>query len=127
MKVVAANVLVLATPLYVDGMTGPLKMVVDRMIPLGEPKIEYREDHCRHSGRGPLSDRKVVLVSNCGFWEMDSFNALVTHVKAIAKNLNAAFAGANQQIAKQVRRVAGAGTDGYASERARARMDRLSS
>jgi len=93
-ELLTADVLVLATPLYVDGMTGPLKMVVDRMIPLGEPKIEYRDNHCRHPGRSAIKDRKIVLVSNCGFWELDNFDALVAHVKAIAKNLDAVFAGA---------------------------------
>lgn len=93
-ELLAANVLVLATPLYVDGMTGPLKIVVDRMIPLGEPKIEYRDDHCRHPGRSAIEDRKMVLLSNCGFWELDNFDAVVAHVKAIAKNLDAVFAGA---------------------------------
>jgi len=93
-ELLTADVLVLATPLYVDGMTGPLKMVVDRMIPLGEPKIVYREDHCRHPGRGDGRDRKLALVSNCGFWELDNFDALVGHVRAIAANLDATFAGA---------------------------------
>ncbi|MCX5643884.1 MAG: flavodoxin family protein [Phycisphaerae bacterium] len=93
-EVVEANVLVLATPLYVDGMTGPLKTVVDRMIPLGDPKIEMRGDHCRHPGRSTVKDRKMVLVSNCGFWELDNFDTLVSHVQAIARNLDAAFAGA---------------------------------
>lgn len=93
-ELLAADVLVLATPLYVDGMTGPLKMVVDRMIPMGEPRILFREDHCRHPGRGTVTDRKMVLVSNCGFWELDNFDALVGHVQAIAKNLDATFAGA---------------------------------
>jgi multimeric flavodoxin WrbA len=88
-----AEVLVLATPLYVDGMTGPLKAVVDRMIPLGDPKIELREDHCRHPGRSAIRHRKMVLVSNCGFWELDNFDALVHHVQAIVKNLNMVFAG----------------------------------
>lgn len=93
-ELMEANVLVLATPLYVDGMTGPLKTVVDRMIPLGDPKFEMREDHCRHPGRSAVKDRKLVLVSNCGFWELDNFDALVGHVQAIAKNLDAQFAGA---------------------------------
>ena len=93
-ELLTADVMVLATPLYVDGMTGPLKMVVDRMIPLGEPTIEFREDHCRHPARGDLAGWKMVLVSNCGFWELDNFDSLVSHVQAIAKNLNATFAGA---------------------------------
>lgn len=89
-----ANIVVLATPLYVDGMSGPLKMVMDRMIPMGCPTIELREDCCRHPGRSTVKDLKMVLVSNCGFWEVEHFDALVTHIKAIAKNFNAAFAGA---------------------------------
>ena len=93
-ELLTANILVLATPLYVDGMTGPLKMVVDRMIPMGEPKIVSREDHCRHPGRSDVENRKIAIVSNCGFWELDNFDALVSHVKAIAKNLDATFAGA---------------------------------
>jgi multimeric flavodoxin WrbA len=93
-ELLTANVLILATPLYVDGMAGPLKMVVDRMIPMGEPKIVSRQDHCRHPGRSDVEDRKIALVSNCGFWELDNFDALVSHVKAIAKNLDATFAGA---------------------------------
>ncbi len=93
-KLREADILVLATPLYVDGMTGALKMVMDRLIPLGDPKIEFREDHCRHPGRGPARNGKLVLVSNCGFWELDNFDALVGHAKAIARNLNMAFAGA---------------------------------
>jgi multimeric flavodoxin WrbA len=82
-ELLTANVLILTTPLHVDGMTGPLKMVVDRMIPLGEPTIELREDRCRHPGRGRVRDRKMVLVSNCGFRELDNFDALVTHIKAL--------------------------------------------
>jgi len=93
-ELLTADILVLATPLYVDGMTGPLKIVLDRMIPLGNPKIEQRGDHCRHPGRGTVKDKKLVLVSNCGFWELDNFDALVGHVKAIARNLDAVFAGA---------------------------------
>jgi hypothetical protein len=36
----------------------------------------------------------VVLVSNCGFWEMDNFEPLVTHMRAICKNACWEFAGA---------------------------------
>ncbi|MCU0916709.1 MAG: flavodoxin family protein [Planctomycetes bacterium] len=93
-ELLAANVLVLATPLYVDGMSGPLKTVVDRFIPMGEPRIEFRADHCRHPGRSAVKDKKMALVSNCGFWELDNFDALVSHVRAIARNLDATFAGA---------------------------------
>jgi multimeric flavodoxin WrbA len=90
-----SDVMVFATPLYVDGMSGPMKMFLDRMIPLGLPFIELRDDHCRHPARDPhLHQGKVALVSNCGFWELDNFDALVTHMEAICKNFGREFAGA---------------------------------
>ncbi len=90
-----ADVFVLATPLYVDGMTGPMKNLLDRIIPLAEPFFELRDGHNRHPGRYHRGYRqKVVLVSNCGFWEKDNFDALVHHVEAYCRNANAEFAGA---------------------------------
>jgi len=93
-KLTKADLMVLATPLYVDGMTGALKNLLDRTIPYAEPYFELRDGHCRHTGRVKGGGRKVALVSNCGFWEMDNFDALVAHVAAMCRNLGAEFAGA---------------------------------
>ena len=95
-KMEAADVMVLATPLYVDGMTGPMKNLIDRIIPGAQPFFEMRDGHIRHPGRGEKRSTKgkMVLVSNCGFWELDNFDALVVHVEAICKNANMDFAGA---------------------------------
>jgi len=76
-------------------MTGPMKNLLDRIIPGAQPFFELRDDHIRHPGRGETrSPRRMVLVSNCGFWELDNFDALVVHAKAICKNTNMEFAGA---------------------------------
>ena len=41
-KLYEADIWVMATPVYVSGMTGPLKNLVDRiLIPLGEPHLEF--------------------------------------------------------------------------------------
>lgn len=93
-KLQKANVLVFATPVYVDGITGPLKNVIDRMIPLVEPFFELREGHCRHPSRERVEKGRLVLVSNCGFWELDNFDPLIGHMKAVCKNINREFAGA---------------------------------
>jgi multimeric flavodoxin WrbA len=93
-KLMEADVLVFATPLYVDGMTGPLKNLLDRAIPIGDPVIEMRDGHCRHRARNEIQDGKLVLVSNCGFWEMDNFDPLIVHMKAVSSNLGREFAGA---------------------------------
>jgi hypothetical protein len=67
------------------------------MIPLVSPSIELRDGHCRHprrTGRKGNDTGQMVLVSNCGFWEMDNFDPLLAHIKAICRNMNREFAGA---------------------------------
>lgn len=93
-KVAEADVMVFATPVYVDGVTGPMKNLIDRLLPRLHPFFELRDDHCRHPVRGEAKARKLVLVSNCGFWEMDNFDPLLVHMKAACKNMSAEFAGA---------------------------------
>jgi multimeric flavodoxin WrbA len=94
-KIGGADVWVLATPLYVDGMTGTMKMLLDRFIPNIQPFFELRDGHNRHPGReGTRTGGKIVLVSTCGFWEMDNFDALVFHIKSLCRNANREFAGA---------------------------------
>ena len=93
-KLRQADIWVLATPLYVDGMTGPMKNLLDRLIPLVQPFIELRDGHCRHPWRGERESGKVALVSNAGFWEMDNFEPLLVHMKAMCKNMGTEFAGA---------------------------------
>lgn len=93
-KIRNANVLVLATPVYLDGMPGPLKHLVDRMLPLLQPFFELRNGHCCHPAQGERALEKVVLVASCGFHELDNFDPLLLHVKALCRNLGAAFSGA---------------------------------
>ena len=89
------DVLVLASPVYVDGITGPLKNLLDRRIPRSLPYFELENGHCRHPLRkGVNAIKQVALISNCGFWELDNFDALLAHVKATCNNFHAEFAGA---------------------------------
>lgn len=87
-----AEGIVCATPVYVDGMTGLMKNFLDRLVPLVHPFFEMRDGHMRHP-RTTAIKQKVVLLSVCGFIEMDNFDPLIQHVKAICKNMNADYAG----------------------------------
>jgi multimeric flavodoxin WrbA len=89
-----ADIAVLATPLYVDGMSGPLKNLVDRLVPVGKAVFELRDGHSRHAMRDGLTLGSLVLVSSCGFWEMDNFDPLIAHMRAFSKNANCSFVGA---------------------------------
>ncbi|MDR3587635.1 MAG: flavodoxin family protein [Desulfosporosinus sp.] len=89
-----ADVWVFATPIFVDGMSGPMKNFLDRLIPLILPFYRLNDGHCRHPRGEGTKSGKIVLVSNCGFWEIDNFDPLLAHMKAIAKNFDREFAGA---------------------------------
>jgi multimeric flavodoxin WrbA len=93
-KLARADIWVFATPVYFDGISGAMKNIVERMLPLVEPTFELRDGHCRHPRRAGTKSGKVVLVSNCGFWEMDNFDPLLVHMKAMCKNADREFAGA---------------------------------
>ena len=93
-EIAEADILVLASPVYCDGFTGPMKMLMDRMMPNVLPFMELREGHTRHQMCSGSTSRKIALVSNCGLWEMDNFNVIVAHTKAFCRNANAEFAGA---------------------------------
>lgn len=91
-KFLVADVFVLATPLYADGMSGQSKVFLDRMIPVLHPEIVFRDEHCRHPRR-ELKVSKLALISNCGFHEPDNFDALVMHCRRLCLNLNVDYAG----------------------------------
>ena len=90
-----ADVWVMATPVYVSGMTGPMKNLIDRiLIPLGEPRISLRDGHCHHPLRKDVKRGAVVLVSTCGYWELDNFDLLLAYMKAFCDHAERDFSGA---------------------------------
>jgi len=91
-KLKKTDLMILATPVYVDGMTGSCKNFIDRLIPLLDPHFEIRNGHLRHVVKEKYCG-KVFLVSVCAFSEMDNFDPLVLHVKRAAKNLNMEYVG----------------------------------
>jgi hypothetical protein len=58
------------------------------------PFFELRDGHCRHPLREGQKHGKVVLVSNSGFWEIDNFDPLLIHMRAMCKNFAREFVGA---------------------------------
>lgn len=75
-RMVAADLWVMATPLYYYSTTGLFKNFLDRTLPLAQPEMHVDKDGLtdhpsRHGG-----NKRVVLVSACGFPELDHFRAL---------------------------------------------------
>jgi multimeric flavodoxin WrbA len=90
-----ADIWVLATPLYISGMTGPMKNLLDRiLILMGKAGLDILDGRCHHTLREVIKDSKVVLVSNCGYWELDCFDLLIEQIKALCEHAEREFAGA---------------------------------
>lgn len=92
-KIAGADILILASPLYCDGVTGPMKLLMDRLPSNSYLTMEIRDDRLRHPLRQGWNVKKLVLVSNCGFWEMENFDPLKSHIQAFSENMNAEYAG----------------------------------
>lgn len=93
-KLEEAEIWVLATPVYFNGVTGPMKILMDRMLPLGVPVTNLKDGHSNHPSRRLIPGSKVVLVSSCGLYENDNFEPMIVHIKAFCKNVDREFAGA---------------------------------
>lgn len=93
-KLSEADILVFATPVYVDGIAASLKTLWERTVPLANLYFELRDGHCYKRRRNDSDTGKVVLVSSCGYYEMDNFDPMLAHVKARCRNINREFAGA---------------------------------
>lgn len=93
-KLAQADIQVFATPVYVDGIISSLKILWERTVPLASPLFVVRNGHSHKPRREDNDTGKVVLVSSCGYWEMDNFDAMLAHVKARCWNMNREFAGA---------------------------------
>ncbi len=77
-KLLAADVLVFATPLYDFTMTAYMKALAERLLPLAEPwLVEDEQRRTSHPARHPDTRWKGVLISNCGFPEVENFEPLL--------------------------------------------------
>ena len=83
-KLKEADVIVWASPVYYAGITGPLKNLMDRQLPL------------HMQGELGSKRRKIVLVSTCGAWELSMFDPLLIQMKALYNRPDGSsdFAGA---------------------------------
>jgi len=91
-KVMNSDVIIMATPLYVDGVTAILKAFMDRLIPLLDPHFEKDDNgEWRHV---KLFDNypKIIVVSNCGMSGREHFQPLKLHFRRVARNFHSAVA-----------------------------------
>ena len=92
-KLKSADVLVLATPVYVP-LPGEMQNFMNRLVPLIDPYLIRRGDRTRARPNKDVKIKKIVLVSTCGWWETGNFGTVVRIVQEISKDMGVEFAGA---------------------------------
>jgi multimeric flavodoxin WrbA len=83
-KLKGADVIVWASPVYYAAITGPLKNLMDRQLPL------FMQENAGSKRQ------KIVLVSTCGAWELSMFDPLLAQMKTLysIQEANSEFVGA---------------------------------
>jgi len=90
-----SDILVYASPVYIDGITAIMKNFMERCMPNAQPFVEIRDGHTRHPLRGKGARQlKMVFLSTCGFGERDNFDPILQHMEAAAKNMKVQYLGA---------------------------------
>jgi putative NADPH-quinone reductase len=88
-----ADFFLLAAPLYVFDFPATVKNMLDRFFVVLEPaQLESAGGQTKHPtrfGRHP----KTVLISSCGFPELDNFDLLRRHFRLICEHMALAWAG----------------------------------
>ena len=93
-KIEAADIWVFASPVFVSGVTGPMKNLWDRMlIPMGEPQVVFRNGRSRHPMREGVKSGKIVLVSSCGYWETENFNLTIEQTRELGYHAAREYVG----------------------------------
>ena len=87
-KLISSDVIVYATPVYVDNVTGIMKTFMDRLVPLIDPHFYKDENneclHRKRYGKYP----KIVVIANCGYPEESHFQVLRLLFRRNARNMH---------------------------------------
>ena len=91
-SVIKSDILVFATPVYADNVTGNMKIFIDRMIPALDPRVirvQCETVHVKRYDRYP----KVVVISNSGFPEQTHFQTLRLYFRRLSRNMHSEVIG----------------------------------
>ena len=92
-KLREADILIIATPVYIP-LPGAMQNVINRLCPLIEPYLEFRQNRTRARFRKEVNIKKIILVSTGGWWEKENMDTVVRIVEELAKDASVEFGGA---------------------------------
>ena len=89
-----ADVLVMASPLYIDIISSMLKVFLERLVVKGDPHFSKTANgESRHWQKPGEKTPRLVMISNCGFPERSHFQALSLWVQRVALNMQTELLG----------------------------------
>ena len=91
-QVLDSDILLLSTPVYIDGVSAQTKTFIDRLIPILKPHFTVLDGHCRHK-LGVKKMPSLFLISSSGFMEMDNFEPMIESLKKGCLNLYMEYKG----------------------------------
>jgi len=92
-KLREADILILATPVYIP-LPGKMQNVINRLCPLINPVLELKQGRTQARFHKNVKIGRIVLVSTCGWWEIENFKTVKCIAEELAKGVNVEFAGA---------------------------------
>jgi len=92
-KLREADILVLATPVYIP-LPSVMQNFLNRLCPLMEPSLEWREGRTRAKFHDNIKISKIVLVATSGWWELGNFGTVIRIAEELAKDCGQELAGA---------------------------------
>jgi len=79
-KLIVADVVIWAFPLYYFSAPGALKNIIDRQLPISVPFMSRGNESGGHPSRYDLSLQRHIIISNCGFWTAKGNYDAVTYM-----------------------------------------------
>jgi hypothetical protein len=92
-RIRVADLLLLATPVYIDGMTALAKTFLDRLVVFLDPHFEMDGGKVIHPLRWKFPEQ-LCLLSVCGYPGLHNFDPLLLHMERLARNFHTQFVGA---------------------------------
>ena len=92
-KLRASDIFVIATPVYIP-LPGEMQNFINRLCPLIEPMLSFREGRTRGRIHGGYKLRKIALVSSGDWWEKENCSTVLRICEELAKDMSVEFAGA---------------------------------
>lgn len=86
-KMLKADIIILATPLYFNNITTDMKLFLERLMPLQRKEFSIGEDGIYHHVCGQKIPA-LAIVSTCGLPDYSNFKIVSEYVKLLAKNWN---------------------------------------